>query len=79
MQSKGGRTLEKFIPKNKLSKKAQKEKNSERRKTWDRLSPVTRRMESKKAYVRKKPPVSELDDTRGCFLWWWVWIENNLN
>jgi len=43
----------KFIPKEKLSKKARKELDRSRRETWD-FSPVTRKVESKKVYNRKK-------------------------
>ena len=42
-----------FVPKNKLSKKAQKELNRQRRVTWD-FSPVTKTVESKKIYSRKR-------------------------
>ena len=42
-----------FIPKAKLSKKAQKELNRRQRKTWD-FSPVTRIVADKKQYNRKK-------------------------
>lgn len=44
----------KFVPKQKLSKKAQKELNSVKRETWGSINPVTRRTENKKAYNRKK-------------------------
>ena len=42
-----------FIPKQKLSKKAQKELNKQNRVTWG-FSPVTRAVPNKKAYDRKK-------------------------
>ena len=45
--------MAKFIPKGKLSKKAQKELNRQRRVTWE-FSPVTKTVESKKLYNRKK-------------------------
>ena len=45
--------MAKFIPKDKLSKKAQKELNSQRRVTWD-FSPVTKTVDSRKIYSRKK-------------------------
>ncbi len=45
--------MAKFVPKEKMSRKAQKELNRKRRKTWD-FSPVTRTVESKKAYHRRK-------------------------
>ena len=42
-----------FIPKSKLSKKAQKELNRQRRVTWD-FSPVTKTVDSRKIYSRKR-------------------------
>ena len=42
-----------FVPKSKLSKKAQKELNRKRRVMWE-FSPVTKTVESKKIYSRKK-------------------------
>lgn len=45
--------MNKFIPREKLSKKARKELNSRERLTWD-INPFTRRKESKKVYERKK-------------------------
>ena len=45
--------MQKFIPREKLSKKARKELDRSRREAWD-FSPVTRRVESKKIYNRKK-------------------------
>lgn len=46
--------MEKFIPYEKLSKKQQKAINAKRRGTWGALSPVTRKVESKKIYNRQK-------------------------
>ena len=45
--------MAKFVPKGKLSKKAQKELNRKRRVTWD-FSPVTKTVESRKVYSRKR-------------------------
>ena len=45
--------MAKFIPKGKLSKKAQKELNRQRRVTWD-FSPVTKTVDSRKIYSRKR-------------------------
>ena len=45
--------MARFIPKEKLSKKAQKELNRQRRVTWD-FSPVTKAVESRKIYSRKR-------------------------
>ena len=45
--------MAKFIPKGKLSKKAQKELNRQRRVTWE-FSPVMKTVDSRKIYSRKK-------------------------
>ena len=45
--------MAKFIPKGKLSKKAQKELNRQRRVTWE-FSPVMKTVDSRKIYYRKK-------------------------
>ena len=50
-----------FVPKNKLSKKAQKELNRQRRVTWD-FSPVTKIADSKKRYNRKKNSCARPED-----------------
>lgn len=42
-----------FVPKDKMSKKARKALNKKRRKTWE-FSPVTKTVESKKLYNRRK-------------------------
>ena len=57
-----------FVPKNKLSKKAQKELNRKRRVTWE-FSPVTKTVESKKIYSRKKNAHVRDDHDMGVFLW----------
>lgn len=44
----------KFIPKEKLSKKTQKELNQSQRGSWGICNPVTKKVESKKKYNRKK-------------------------
>ena len=53
--------MAKFIPKGKLSKKAQKELNHQRRVTWD-FSPVTKTVDSKKLYNRKRNTRDRYDD-----------------
>lgn len=45
--------MEKFIPKQKLSKKAQQELNRAKRKSWA-MNPVTRKPENPKVYNRRK-------------------------
>ena len=49
-----------FIPRQKLGKKARKLLDREKRREWG-LSPVTRRVESKKKYSRKEK--SHADET----------------
>ncbi len=46
--------MEKFIPYDKLSKKARKALDAKRRGSWGGLSPVTRRPDNPKAYKRSK-------------------------
>jgi len=53
-----------FVPKKKLGKKAQKERNKEKRILWT-FSPVTRRVESKKRYSRKGKAHDRYDDDNG--------------
>ena len=45
--------MARFVPKDKLSKKARKELNRQKRVTWE-FSPVTKTVESKKVYSRTK-------------------------
>ena len=45
--------MARFVPKDKLSKKARKELNRQKRVTWE-FSPITKTVESKKVYSRKK-------------------------
>ena len=58
--------MEKIISKAKLSKKARKKLNAEKRTTWT-FSPVTRRVESKKIYNRKKISRTDQEDGSGDF------------
>lgn len=53
--------MRKFIPKEKLGKKARKRLDSEQRTTWA-LSPVTKKVESKKLYNRKRKAHDRHDD-----------------
>ncbi len=46
--------MKKFIPYEKLSKKARRELDGRRRGSWGALSPLTRRPPDPKAYDRKK-------------------------
>ena len=53
--------MTRFVPKEKLSKKAQKELNRQRRVTWE-FSPVTKTVESRKRYNRKKNSCDRHED-----------------
>lgn len=55
--------MDKFIPKEKLSKKVKREQAKAQRQTWGGLSPVTRKPTNPKAYVREKPRYGSDDDT----------------
>ncbi len=46
--------MEKFIPKEKLSKKKKRELNAAKRNTWGALNPITRKPDNPKAYNRRK-------------------------
>ena len=56
--------MKKLIPKDKLSKKARKKLAAERRGTWS-FSPVTRTVDSRKTYNRKRIPRTRYDDGSG--------------
>ena len=50
-----------FVPENKMSRKARKELNRGRRATWG-FSPVTKTVESRKVYNRKRKTRDRYDD-----------------
>ena len=62
--------MTRFVPREKMGKKARRELDSRQRRTWQ-YSPVTRRVESRKLYNRKRLS-RETPDTRsfGFFLFW---------
>ena len=53
--------IARFIPEGKLSKKARKELNRQRRVTWE-FSPVTKTVESRKLYSRKRKAHDRSED-----------------
>jgi hypothetical protein len=60
--------MNRFVPREKLSKKAKLELDKAKRKDWNGVRPATRKIESKKHYQRKKPSVLIDDDLyRGLF------------
>ena len=56
--------MDKFVPKAKLSKKEKKKLAAGKRTTWT-FSPVTKRIDSKKTYNRKKISRAAWDDSTG--------------
>ena len=60
--------MARFIEESKLSKRARKELNAARRRAWDD-NPVSRKVESKKLYNRKRTPCSRYDDGAGRFVY----------
>ena len=56
--------MAKFVPKDKLGKKALKELNRLRRVTWD-FSPVTKTVDSRKVYSRKRKTRDNEEDGPG--------------
>ena len=64
---KGREAMVKFLSREKLSKKARKELDSQRRTLWQ-YSPVTRKIESKKRYNRKQKSHDRCDDCGMGFL-----------
>lgn len=58
--------MKQFIPRDKMSKKVRKELDKARRTEW-RISPVTRKVESKKRYDRRKTSRIRNEDWTGGF------------
>ena len=52
---------DKFIPKEKLSKKKRKELDAQKRNSWGEIKPVTRRVESRKDYNRQREKAKTRD------------------
>ena len=50
----GGIIMEKFFPYEKLSKKQQRKIDAMKRGSWGDVNPVSRKVESKKVYNRKR-------------------------
>ena len=46
--------MEKFVPYEKLSKKEKRKQDLRKRRDWGELTPVTRKPEHSRAYVRQK-------------------------
>ena len=56
------KSLRKFTPYAKMSKKKKREQDTSHRKTWGTLNPVTRRTKSPKAYDRAKLKLQNFGD-----------------
>ena len=54
MREDRGDFMRKFIPREKLSKKARRKQDVLNRGTWNGLNPITKVVENKKVYKRKK-------------------------
>ncbi|MDR1629023.1 MAG: hypothetical protein LBS36_02250 [Oscillospiraceae bacterium] len=61
--------MDHFVPYEKLSKKKKRELNKKKRKTWEGMSPITRRTKNAKAYNRKKIRRIEDDSSNGGFFY----------
>ena len=60
LKRKEARVMERFVPREKMSKKARRALDRERRVSWS-FSPVTRKVESKKRFGRKRRGIPEED------------------
>lgn len=63
--------MEKFVPREKMSKRARRELDASRRTMWD-VPPVSKRIESKKAYDRKKMRRTMRDEPCGAIFCFWA-------
>lgn len=52
---------DKFIPREKLSKKKRRELDNQKRNSWGEIKPVTRRVRSRKAYDRQREKAKARD------------------
>ena len=59
--------MDKYIPREKLSKKARRKLDADRRGTWGAVNPVTRSVKNEKAYNRKKAPQGDGLSSRRAF------------
>ena len=62
--------MKQFLPREKMSKREKRALDAIKRASWDGVNPVTRKVESKKTYDRKKSPRWYNDDSTGisvCF------------
>lgn len=57
--------MTRFIPREKLGKKARRSLDKAKRSTFEAISPVTKTVDSKKLYTRRNPPLHVEDDGTG--------------
>ena len=57
--------MNRFLPREKMSKRQRRELDRSKRATWNGLNPVTRRTENKTVYNRKQSPRWYGDDSTG--------------
>ena len=60
--------MNRFIPKEKMAKREKHALDKAKRGTWEGIRPVTRAIENKKRYDRKKSPRWQDDDSTGISL-----------
>ena len=61
--------MKRFIPREKMSKKARRQLDAQQRATWQ-YSPVTKKIDSKKLYNRKKRSHDRMDCGMGSHSFW---------
>ncbi|MDD4312661.1 MAG: hypothetical protein PHW41_09290 [Eubacteriales bacterium] len=60
--------MKQFLPREKMSKREKHALDATKRASWDGINPVTRKVESKKTYDRKKSPRWYDEDSTGIFV-----------
>ena len=60
--------MKQFLPREKMSKREKRALDATKRASWDGVNPVTRKVESKKTYDRKRSPRWYNDDSTGIFV-----------
>lgn len=60
--------MQPFLPREKMSKRDKRALDEKKRVGWDGINPVTRKIENKKTYNRKRSPRWYNDDSTGIFV-----------
>ncbi|MPN34487.1 hypothetical protein SDC9_181981 [bioreactor metagenome] len=71
--------MKRFIPKDKLCKKAKRELDRARRNTWGAVNPITRRTESKTVYNRKKIRLERNDSDTAEFFYIYYQLNRSIH